>query len=152
MEKELEEVRASIEKEGTLTEEAIKSVIWHGKPYSLTRELEKFYSQLQQNPEGLDQPTLRVKQKEAALAFINRKLHSLSWRLRECEEREEMEEDARQTADVLPSADTLDKLLRYEMALQKKLFRAMNHLERLRRRRQGENVPAPVVMEISTGT
>lgn len=57
----------------------------------------------------------------------------------------------KQAADVLPSAETLDKLLRYETALQKKLFRAMNHLERLQRRRMGENIPAPVTMEISTG-
>jgi hypothetical protein len=41
--------------------------------------------------------------------------------------------------------------MRYESILQKKLYRAMNHLERLQRRRQGENVPAPVAMEISTG-
>ena len=152
MEMELEGVRTSVEREGRLTEEAIKSVLWHGKPYSLTRELEKLYSQLQQNPEGLDQPALRTKQKEQALAFINRKLSFVSLRLRQCEEREEMEEDAHQAADVLPSADTLDKLLRYEMALQKKLFRAMNHLERLQRRRLGENVPPPVAMEISTGS
>ncbi len=35
----LEAVRTSVEKEGQLTENAINSVIFHGKPYSLTREL-----------------------------------------------------------------------------------------------------------------
>jgi hypothetical protein len=63
-----------------------------------------------------------------------------------------VEEQARQAAAVLPSAEILEKLLRFEGALQKKLYRSVNYLERLQRRRQGENIPAPVAMEISTGT
>ncbi|HTR41669.1 MAG TPA: hypothetical protein VMH87_08650 [Pseudomonadales bacterium] len=147
----LEKVRNSVEKEGQLTEAAIQSVVFHGKPYSLTRELEKLWLQLQQNPDGLDEEALRAKQKEQALVSINRKLRVISWDVDCCEKREDMEEHARQAADVLPSAETLEKLLRYESALQKRLYRAMNHFERLKRRRLGENVPAPLAMDISTG-
>ena len=43
----------------------------------------------------------------------------------------------------------LDKILRYEAALERQLYRAMNQLERLQRRRQGETIPAPLSMEIS---
>jgi hypothetical protein len=50
---------------------------------------------------------------------------------------------------VLPSAEVLEKILRYETALERQLFRATNQLERLQRRRQGENIPAPLTMEIS---
>jgi hypothetical protein len=147
----LQAARDSVEKEGQLTEAAIQSVIFHGKPYSLTRELEKLRSQLEQTPEGLDEPALRAKQKEQALSYIDKQLRTISWEVDRCEKREDLEEEAHQAADILPSAKTLDKLLRYETALQKKLFRAMNHLERLQRRRLGENVPAPLAMEISTG-
>lgn len=56
----------------------------------------------------------------------------------------------RQAAAVLPAAETLEKILRYETALERQLFRAMNQLERLQRRRQGEHIPAPVTMEIAT--
>ena len=50
---------------------------------------------------------------------------------------------AHQAAAVLPAADTLDKILRYETTLERQLYRAMNQLERLQRRRQGESVPVP---------
>lgn len=148
----LEAVRVSVEKEGQLTEDAVKSVMLLGKPYRLTKELEQLRMELQQNSEGLEETAFRAKQKEEALAYINRKIRHVSWEVDRCEKREEMEEQARQAADILPSAETLEKLLRYETVLQKKLYRAMNHLERLQRRRQGENVPAPVAMEISNGS
>ncbi len=107
---------------------------------------------LQLNPEGLDEPALRAKQKEEALAFLNRKISSISWSVDNCEKRESMEEEAHQSADVLPSAETLEKLRRYEVSLNKQMFRAMHELERLQRRRLGENVPAPQVVEISNGS
>jgi len=68
---------------------------------------------------------------------------------RECKEREEKAEEARQAADVLPSSDVLDKILRYETALDRQLSRAMHQLERLQRMRKGEFVPATVTMEVS---
>jgi hypothetical protein len=148
----LQGVRDSVEKEGELTEAAVQAVMYKGKPFSLTNELERFRLQLQENPHGLDAIALQAKQKEETLAFINMKLRMVSRDADKCELRERTDEESRQSADVLPSAATLEKLLRYESALQKKLYRAMNHLERLQRRRKGENVPAPVTMEISTGT
>ena len=63
-----------------------------------------------------------------------------------------MEEEARQAANVLPSAETLEKLRRYEISLNKQLYRAMHELERLQRRRLGEHIPAPQVVEISSGS
>jgi hypothetical protein len=148
----LNEVRTMVEKEGYLTESAIQSVVLLGHSYSLTHELEKLRDKLQQNPEGLDESAFRVRQKTETLAVLNAKISQIGWELHRCENREEMEEKAQQAADVLPSPETLDKLIRYENNLQKKLYRAMNHLERLQRRREGENVPAPVVMEISNGS
>lgn len=148
----LDSVRKSVEKEGQLTEDSIKSVKLLGKPFSLTRKLEELRLKLQQNPEGLDEPAFRAKQKEQALAYLKNEMSHIGWEVDRCEKREDMEEQARQAADVLPSAETLEKLLRYESTLQKKLYRAMNHLERLQRRRRGENIQAPVAMEISTGT
>ena len=64
-------------------------------------------------------------------------------------EREDAEEQSRQAAAVLPSEATLDKILRYEAALERQIYRAMNQLERLQRRRQGETIPAPLTMEVS---
>ena len=68
---------------------------------------------------------------------------------RTCREREAKEEKARQAATVLSSADTLDKIMRYETTLERQLYRAMHQLERLQRMRKGEDIPAPLTMEPS---
>jgi hypothetical protein len=39
--------------------------------------------------------------------------------------------------------------LRYEAALERQFYQALNQLERLQRRRQGETVPAPVSVELA---
>jgi hypothetical protein len=149
MASQLRAVRASVEKEGELTEAAIQSVRFQDEPYLLTKDLETLRSQLQQNPEGLEVSALRSKQKEQALAYLDGRLRSISCDKSDCEEREKKEEEARQAAAVLPSPEVLDKILRYETKLERQLFRAMNQLERLQRMRRGEAVPPPMTMEVS---
>jgi hypothetical protein len=48
----------------------------------------------------------------------------------------------------IPSKDELDRLLRYEGAIERQLYKAMNQLERLQRMRSGESVPAPVEIDV----
>jgi CRISPR/Cas system-associated endonuclease Cas1 len=50
----------------------------------------------------------------------------------------------------IPSKDELDRLLRYEGAIERQLYKAMNQLERLQRMRSGDNVPAPVEVDVNT--
>ncbi len=105
----LEAVRASVEKEGQLTEDAVKSVIHFGKPDSLTREWERLRMKLQLNPGGLEETAFQAKQKEEALAHINEKMRHISWDVDRCEKREDMEEQAQQAANILPSPETPGK-------------------------------------------
>jgi hypothetical protein len=83
------------------------------------------------------------------LAFLNKELEGLYSREDDCAEREKLEEEARQSAAVLPSMEVLEKILRYETKLERQMYRAMAQLERLQRMRQGESVPAPVTVEVS---
>ena len=66
----------------------------------------------------------------------------------EHKERDDKQEPAGQAADVLPSAEVLEKIMRYEGSLDRQLYRAMNQLERLQRRRDGEEVGAPLMMDV----
>lgn len=50
---------------------------------------------------------------------------------------------------VLPKDGTLDKILRYEAAIERNLGRALDRLERLQRRRKGEPVLPPVSMRLT---
>jgi hypothetical protein len=52
----------------------------------------------------------------------------------------------------IPSKDELDRLLRYEGAIERQFYKAMNQLERLQRMRSGESVPAPVAVDVAVDT
>jgi hypothetical protein len=147
----LEGVRTAVEKDGELTDAAISNVVqvFGGKPNSLTRELAAFHLKLQANPDGLDAVAFRKEQKAQALSFLDQKLSALGRQRAECEEREESAEQARQAAALLPSADVLERILRYETKLERQLYRAMTQLERLQRMRRGESVLAPLSVEVS---
>ena len=149
MANQLKEVRASVEKTGQLTEAAIKKVIFHGKPYRLTQDLEELRLKLESNPQGLDTSALGAWQKEQALSFIDRKWRLISWNQEICEEHERNAEQAHQAADVLPPPTVLDRMMRYETKLERQIYRAMNQLERLQRQRLGETVPPPLTVEVT---
>ena len=52
----------------------------------------------------------------------------------------------------IPSKEELDRLLRYEGAIEKQLYKAINQLERVQRLRSGDNVPAPVEVDVNVNT
>ncbi|MFX0200978.1 MAG: hypothetical protein ACFFCW_33075 [Candidatus Hodarchaeota archaeon] len=52
----------------------------------------------------------------------------------------------------IPSKAELDRLLRYEGSIERQLYKALNQLERLQRLRAGDNVPAPVEVDVDVNT
>jgi hypothetical protein len=52
----------------------------------------------------------------------------------------------------IPSRDELDRLLRYEGAIERQFYKALNQLERLQRLRAGDNVPAPIQVDVDVNT
>jgi hypothetical protein len=52
----------------------------------------------------------------------------------------------------IPKKDELDRLLRYEGAIERQFHKAMNQLERLQRLRSGDRVPAPVEVDVNVDT
>ena len=145
----LREVRAQVEKDGELTEAAIQKFQYHDKPNRFSEELEKLRLRLSQNSNGADEATRREENKKQALAYIDRELTTVRWLQNKCAKREAAEEEARQAAAVLPAPEVLDKIMRYESTLQRQFYRALAQLERMQRMRQGEAVPAPMMMEVS---
>jgi len=137
----LSEVRKQVEQDGELTEAAIK-IPFHGKPNRLAVDLEKLRQRcLLPPPAGTDAARHREEIKKQVLAHIDREMRILEWGRDDCWQRENAEEQARQAAAVLPAPAVLEKILRYETALERQIFRAMHELERLQRRRRGEKIP-----------
>jgi len=147
----LRDVRKSVERDGELTQAVFSVFIegLRGQAGHIGNNLQKFRDCLTNNPEKLEPEALRTQHWEAVMKYLNAEISDLTYRLDEQKRREDHEERAKQAAAVLPSAETLEKILRYETKLERQLFRAMNQLERLQRMRQGENIPAPLTMEVS---
>lgn len=57
--------------------------------------------------------------------------------------------ESEQACRNLPGSQIVDKILRYETAIERQLYRALHQLERIQRHRKGEAVPPPVSVEFS---
>ncbi len=146
----LGELRKTVEEEGVLTESAVQKLAarFGGGTNSLADKLEEFRRRLEAEPDRME-PEGRGRQRAQTLTFLDRQIHGFQFALERCAEEEEHEDDARQAAAVLPSAETLEKILRYETKLERQIFRAMAQLERMQRMRRGETIPAPLSVEMS---
>ncbi|MHC4556898.1 MAG: hypothetical protein ACYTFW_04455 [Planctomycetota bacterium] len=52
----------------------------------------------------------------------------------------------------IPSRHELDRLLRYEGAIERQLYKALNQLDRIQRLRSGDSVPPPVEVDVDINT
>ncbi len=147
----LEKVREGVQRDGELTETMCEWVLqrFAGKPNSLIRALAGYRERFVANANGLSKEESKGNHQRAVLGFLELELESYAELRRLREEREDKEEMAQQAANILPETAVLEKILRYETALDRQMYRAMNQLERLQRRRAGENVPPPLTMEVS---
>jgi hypothetical protein len=55
----------------------------------------------------------------------------------------------RRKLGCIPDGHSLDRLLKYEGAIEKQLYRALSELERVQRIRAGDNVPAPMNIDLA---
>jgi hypothetical protein len=144
-------VSLDVKKDGELTEETLQRVAkeFHDIPNGISKKLKGFRAMLLDNPEGLDADQLKAKHRQAVEEYLGNKFQGSVELYLGCQQLEKKREAACQAASVLPSADIMDKILRYETTLKRQLYCAMGHLERLQRMRKGETVPPPLTMEVS---
>ena len=64
-------------------------------------------------------------------------------------DREQLGTDAIVRTLSLPDAEAMNRILRYETTIERQLYKAMNHLERLQRQRKGDHVPPPLTVSVS---
>jgi len=144
-------LRETVTREGGLTDGALGQLRsrFGERESSFGGELVRLREELSVNPGGLSPEALQAEQRERVLGRIRGRMNLYKMLQEKCEEREQKEESARQAAEILPESEVLDKILRYEGKLERQLYRAMNQLERLQRRRNGEVVPPPITMDVS---
>lgn len=144
----LESVAEAVQQHGSLSQEIIDQLgpRLGGKTSRFVRRLEDLLKH-QEDCGATDGKSLP--EPPAVLDFLNQEINRLRLQRDACVNAEEAEHDAQVAASVLPAADTLDKILRYETKLERQLYRAMAQLERLQRMRHGEAIPAPLSVEVS---
>jgi len=97
-----------------------------------------------------EQPAeLQPNKQVAALELLRYELKRLKRFEKDLNEKEKLIFESTKSTPNAPDEDSLNRILRYETSLKRHLYKAMDQLERLQRRRQGEHVPAPVNIEVS---
>jgi hypothetical protein len=140
-------ILACVEQDGGVSE-AILKIPCYGRPNRLSEKLKVWQQQRSQPPADADPAAYHSGTKEFLLRNIRIDMHFQEWLKERCAKRETSLAAARQSAALLPPPKTLKKILRYETALERQLYRAMNQLERLQRRRLGESIPAPLALNM----
>ena len=88
--------------------------------------------------------------RKGILKILNEERKKLEDRCSFTREEEFQQLESERARLSLPNAAATDKILRYEIAIERQLYRAMNQLERLQRQRSGEALPPPVNIDVTT--
>jgi hypothetical protein len=138
----LSEILLEVEQYGELTLATVGqfSARVGDRSSSLKRDLMKlhFRQRVEQERDGAEEGPQQDARKQAAVTFVHENLRQLAVQEAKCQKQEEKEAKALQTFAVLPSAEALEKLGRYESMLNRQLFRAMKELRVLQEKREGK--------------
>jgi hypothetical protein len=145
MEKDLRELWDKIEQGGEIDKTAIAKITDDAdEAYpSLLARLNALHAQVSQNPGNLDPAALRESNKQKILDVLDIEIKRLSDKQINRRKREAFKEQAHRNSDSIPGMNVVQKILRVETALDRQLFRAIEHLERLQTRRRCKNTSSP---------
>jgi hypothetical protein len=140
----LGKLRENVERDGELTKAVLEEFKsgWYRHEDDVVIKLKSCREWLAENPEKLEPDALRARHKEEVLKFLAHRCRLIEFERDQSAKLEEVEEQARKTASILPSPTVLEKILNYESVLQRQLFKSINQLESLQRRRKEEEAKA----------
>ncbi len=134
-----------IEMRGKLADEMRKELIrvFGADSDGVAVELMTLEKWRQDNPDRLKAAALKATYGEVAAGFIAERLEVYGHLRAAMETREAREEEERRQASALPSGESVERILRYEGALDRQLFRLLRQLERWQRMRMAGKMPRP---------
>ncbi|MDR3457103.1 MAG: hypothetical protein P4N60_06625 [Verrucomicrobiae bacterium] len=133
LEEQCELVRAVVAATGEISQEVLSQVTVRGQPYGLTRKLTALRAGC---PPAGASTEARAAYQAQVLEYLRRTAGTARRKGEECEQREQREEESRQAVAALPGAAAVDKIVRYESALERHLGKALDRLERLQAARK----------------
>ena len=142
----LQEAQEAFEAAGELAEDELERVeeVFGTEPHGVALSLSAINEWREDNPDGLEPEALKGQYQREMKAYIQEQLDMFKQVRVEVEQREEVDESARQRAAELPAVEVMEKIRRYEAALDRQLFRLLAQLERWQRLRREGKLPEPV--------
>lgn len=91
------------------------------------------------------------KSKNAILTMLKERKKDFEESIQTIRDIEDMEFNAQFHSNHIPSAEIMDKIIRYETAIERQLYRALHELIRLQGARLGQKPPAPIAVDVNIG-
>lgn len=89
---------------------------------------------------------------EMKTASYKQELDSLEKELEAQKVKDQLGIEVLKQVSNVPYKESLDRLLRYEAAINRQLYKALNELERLQRIRAGEQIPPPLDVNVEVSS
>jgi len=86
------------------------------------------------------------------LCMIDKEIKTWKGMIKEFDKKEKMELNAEVDSLFIPSKEALDKIIRYETAIEKQFYRALHELIRLQAFRKGQNIQVPLAVDLDIST
>ena len=151
----VEGIRCDIKEHGEFSQNTEKQMldIFGREDNSPGQEL-LFYNWLasengQQSEDSGEKPPTPDECRKIILDILAEKESGYKDALEVMREREDFQTQASLAKSCLPDSNSSERILRYETAIERQLYRAMNQLERLQRQRRGEYTPPPINIDLS---
>jgi len=139
----LETLSQNLEKNEPLSEEGLNRLYEKFGPKSaLARHLSLLNKGLLDSKEGPERERFDVIRGEM-LEYIGHEREVLEGVRKQLKKKEELESEARMASLNLPSGKVADKIIRYEVTLERQMHKAIETLDRLQSGRKRQPVPAP---------
>ena len=106
----------------------------------------------QEDPDNFGEPINPEKGKKAMLSTINEEMKKLDRLEEKLLDKEEMDLDAEIESRTLPKKEVIDKIIRYETALEKQFYRALHELMRIQNARNGGNPAIPLAIDVNVSS
>jgi vacuolar-type H+-ATPase subunit I/STV1 len=148
----LENFRQEVEQTGSLSDHSKKAIAKYfsygeGRLASCCSTLRPVRADGANIHPAPEEPTEAPADQQALRKVLGEEKKRLEAALAVERDQEDRRLDSKEARSSIPEA--LDKFLRYESALERQLYRALHHFERIQRRRKGEMVPPPVSVDFS---
>jgi len=147
----LKNAKNEVENEGYLTDETIDTLMNRFEegesPFGILAAITNTMLKGEE-VDGEPPPVTQKRAKKTFYRIVKDEKERLKTMLAFTEGRDSLEDESHLLAISVPSKNVLEKLTRYETALERSMYRALHELQRIQAARMGEKPPIPIAVDV----